>query len=270
LRLQAISIVSNIRARPDYLALLELGSKLEAYIDELPAHARLAHASSNGAGRLVGQMILDKYLRRTLVCLYRPFALGAADDEIFLEGRRACIRNALTILNQQDIWDPDVADLKIINSRLYWDVYYAISTVDIMEAALTVCLEIKALSEASSNEDMAGRQNTDSQLVWRNRPTIEWTKASLTRTVDNTLNCLLRRLDDPGTDLRDALALSMALQSARLAGGQDTTDSLMIAGATTVIKACRQHFYGSSGDVNGLEKQRNVVKTSLVQLVGSI
>src|SRR5277367_1235940 len=117
LRLRALSIASNIQTKPDYRTLLELGSKLEAYIDELPAYAGLGHALSNGAGRLVGQMILDKYIRRTLVCLYRPFVLAATDDELLLEGRRACIRNSLTILNQQDIWDPEVADLKIIDSR---------------------------------------------------------------------------------------------------------------------------------------------------------
>jgi hypothetical protein len=235
----------------------------------MPANVRFGQALSTGPGRLVGQIILDRYIRRALVYLYSPFALGAADDEIFLEGRRACIRNSLAILNQQDIWDPEVADLKVINSRVYWDAYYAISRTDIIQAALTVCLEIKALSEASLNEDVAG-QPTDSQLVWRNPPTLEWTKASLTRVVENTLNCLLRRLDDPGTDLRDALALSMALQSARLAGEQDTTDSLMIAGATTVVKACRQHFYGSGGTGNGLEKQHDMVITSIMQLMKSI
>jgi hypothetical protein len=82
---------------------------------------------------------------------------------------------------------------------------------------------------------------------------------NLIRTVENTINCLLRQPDDLGTDLKDPLALSIALQSARLAGEQETTNSLMVAGATTVIKACRQHFYGSGSAGNGPEKQQDVV-----------
>jgi hypothetical protein len=81
---------------------------------------------------------------------------------------------------------------------------------------------------------------------------------SLTRTVENTINCLLRQPDNPGTNLKDPLALSIALQSARLAGEQET-NSLMVAGATTVIKSCRQHFYGSGSARNGPEKQQDVV-----------
>jgi hypothetical protein len=270
LRLKAISIASNIQTKPDYRTFLELGSKLETYIDDLPEHIKFGEALTTDPGRLVGHMILDRYIRRALACVYRPFALGAGDDEIFLEGRRACIRTSLTLLNQQDIWDPDVADLRTINSRVYWDAYYNICRADIMQAALTVCLEIKALSEASSNEAGNMRPSMHSQLVWHNPPTMQWTKASLTRTVENTLKCLLRRLDDSGTDLRDALALSMALQSARLAGDQKTTDSLMVAGATTVIKACRQHFYGSENAINEGGKQQDVVRLPLQQPVYQI
>lgn len=257
--MQAISIANNIQKKPDYHAFLELGNKIEAYIDDLPEHVKLGHAGTIGPGRLFEHMILDRYIRRVLVCLYRPFVLGAGDGEIFLEGRIASIRNSLTLLNQQDIWDPDIADLKVINSRVYWDAYYTIGRTDLMEAALTVCLEIKALSEGSQNEEMLRRQSTNSQFAWRNPPTMQWTKVSLTRTVENTINCLLRRLDDPGTDLKDPLALSIALQSARLAGEQETINSLMVAGFTTVIKACRQHFHGSGSAVNGPEKQQDVV-----------
>lgn len=259
LRLQAISITSNIQTNPDFRAFVELGSKIEAYIDDLPEHIKFGQALTVEPGRLVGHMILDRYIRRVLVCLYRPFALGTGEDELFLEGRRACIRNSLIILNQQDVLDPDVADLKVINSRVYWDAYYNISTTDLMQAAFTVCLEIKALGEAPPSEEIPRGQNTHSQLFWRNPPTVQWTKATLTRAVENTLNCLLRRLGDPGTDLRDALALSMALWSARLAGIQETTDLLMVAGVTTVIKACRRHFYGSDSAENSLEKQHDVV-----------
>jgi hypothetical protein len=263
LRLQAMGLVSNITMEPDYGTILKIGSKLEAYIDEVPVGMRFNNALSAIAGRLVGQMVVENYLRKPLACLYRTFALGAAEDEVFLEGRRACIRNALTILAQQDVFDPEVADLRIVNSNIYWDWYYVISRTEFMQAALTVCLEIKSLSEVSSNEDIGTIQDPHGHTLWRNWPTFNWTKASLTRTVENALNCLLRRLDKPGTDLRDPLALSMALQSARIAGSQETTDNLMKVGAERVLKACRQVCNGIGRPSSDIEKQYGMVWKSV-------
>src|SRR5450432_2578969 len=123
LRFQALNLASNIRAALDYAELLRLGRKLEMYIHDLPAVSRFdnnlqwspqgrpPHGPPEGPGRLVGQLLLDTYLRRVLVCLYRPFTIGDIKDEMFQEGHATCIRLALVTLSRQDSFNPDVADL---------------------------------------------------------------------------------------------------------------------------------------------------------------
>lgn len=260
-----MSLANNISAKPDYKAFLKIGAKLEALLRGLPPVIKFDFASSSGSegpGRLIGRLILDLFIRRLLVCLYRPFALAASEDETFLEGRRACIRTCLMLLCRQDSFDPSNTDLTLITTEKYWDVYNVLLRTDILQAALTICLEIKAMGEGSLHGNDVQEQLPSYGSVWQKSPSMAWTKASLIKAVENTLNSLLRRIGEPGTDLRDPLALSMVLQAARADETQESTDDLMRAGANTVLKTCRHHFQTESG-FSYLEKPNSAVRIHL-------
>jgi hypothetical protein len=257
-----MSLASNINTKPDYKSFLRTGAKLEALLRDLPPVIKFDFASSSGSegpGRLIGRLILDLFIRRLLVCLYRPFAFAASEDETFLEGRRACIRTSVMLLCRQDSFDPNSADLAIITSEKYWDVYNVLLRTDILQAALTICLEIKAMGEGSLLRNDVQEQLPSYGSVWQKSPSMTWTRASLANAVENTLNCLLRRIGEPGTDLRDPLALSMVLQAAKADGTQESTDNLMRVGANTVIKTCRHHFQTETG-LSCFEKPNSVVR----------
>ncbi|KAI9880681.1 MAG: hypothetical protein M1830_001314 [Pleopsidium flavum] len=248
-RLEAISLVSNINLEVDYWEVLKHGRKLEESLQDLPAILKSDYVSkegNEGPGRLFTRILLDTYIRRALLCLYRPFTLNALGEGTFPEARRACVRSSLIILSHQDAFDPNVADLDVVNSKKYWDLFHVICKNDIMQAALSVCLEIEMLSlpvSSPSAETIPTKARPHpNDLV---NPTVKnstWTKASLTRTIEDTLDSLLRRITEFGSDLKDPLCLAVVLQSVRTQSSQEKKDALMREGATSVIKACQQHF----------------------------
>ena len=58
--------------------------------------------------------------------------------------------------------------------------------------------------------------------------------------VENTVNSLIQRLGEFGSDLKDVLPLSIVLQSVRSDGTPEEKRELMIRGAERVLFACRQ------------------------------
>jgi hypothetical protein len=150
LRLQAMNLAFNVTTEPDYKAFLEVGGKLESLLRNLPPIVKFDFSSSlgpEGPGRLIGRLLLDLFIRRLCVCLYRPFVLASGEDETFIEGRKACLRTSMMILCRQDSFDPNSVDLTVITSEKYWDVYNILLRTDILQAAFSVCLEIKAMGE---------------------------------------------------------------------------------------------------------------------------
>lgn len=256
LRLEAVNFGSNTKLQADYGEVLKLGRKLEEFLQDLPAPLKFDHVSMEGnerPGRLFGRVLLDVYLRRALLCLYRPFTLDASGGEIFAEARRACIRSSLILLSHQDVFDPDVADLDVINSKKYWDLFHVICKDDIMQAALGVCLEIKMMSRMSATNTSGmppvknpPRSHERSVQVNTDERVSTWTKANLTRTVENILESLVRRINEFGSDFKDSLCLSIVLQSVRTRSSHEK-EALMREGITSFIRLCRQRLLQEGG-----------------------
>ncbi len=118
-----------------------------------------------------------------------------------------------------------------------------------MQGALSVCSEIKAMSQLSSSSSsrvtpsgFTGR--THSHFVPANpmERASAWPKASLTRTTENAVESLVRRAGKLGSDLKDPLCISIVLQSVRSNSFTSNKQSLMREGAVSVIRACRQNL----------------------------
>jgi len=58
--------------------------------------------------------------------------------------------------------------------------------------------------------------------------------------VENTLNSLIARLGDFGSDLKDILPVAVAVQAVRSDGSPDEKKRLMVRGAERVLEACRR------------------------------
>ena len=192
------------------------------------------HNEERSPGRLFMKLMLDIQLRRPTLRTFEYIMLSENGRQ-YPEARKGAVRNAIAILSHLDALDPELADPNIIRNRDQLNLFHVLCKKDIIQAALILCLEIQWFS-ASSRVDRghsSGVQNLGDDML-------PWTKTSLTRIVENTLNSLLHQLGDCGSDLKDILPLSIVLQSARSDGSPDDKKVLMRKGAERVLKACRE------------------------------
>ncbi len=273
LRLEAMGAVNNTRIDADYEEMTKHTTKVEEYLQDLPTFLKCdtgSNPSIDRSGRLLARILLDVYHRRVLLCIYRQLAwLGSS------EARTACVRSSLIILSHQDALDPNVADLNLIGSKKYWDLFYTFCKIDILQAALSVCSEIKAMTHTSSptSSGMApseDRTRSHNQLVLRNLPEKRsaWTKASLTRSVENTIDSLVRRAGKLGSDLKDPVCISIVLQSVRTNNSAVNKEDLMREGVITVVNRYQQNLKDEAHTSYSADKPKyNVTMPGLLPLM---
>ena len=262
-RIEAIDTVNNISNEADYEKILDYREKTEEILRNLPAILKYDHIAdqpSDGSGRLFARILLDVYLRRVILYICRTItAMG------FPEVPTACVRSSLVILSHQDAFDPNVADLDVIASEKYWDLFYALCKNDIVQAALSVCSEIKAMGSlppkgmGTPGEDRSKPHSHSNSTNHVGRVSA-WTKASLTRTVENAINSLARRAGKPGSDLKDPLCISIVLRSVRRNNFICNKEGWMREGAMIVINGCLQSLRNAANTVHGVhESSSNVM-----------
>ena len=245
-RLDTIANVDDISIGTGYDQTLKNCKKTEEDIRQLPNinSDYTSNRVSNGSGRLLGGILLDVYLRRVPLCIYRRLALLGSH-----EARNACVRSARIMLSHQDAFDPHVADLDVIKSERYWDLFYTFCKLDVVQAAISLCMEIKAMSQPSPDPSNGvisseGRDGLHGQFVEANAPemTSTWSKASLTRSIENTIRSLASRAGKPGSDLKDPVCITIILQSVRTNNPMINKEDLMRVGVVSIINEYRQRL----------------------------
>jgi hypothetical protein len=231
----------NVNLEHDAPVFLDNARILEKALRDLPdqfkASTRAGNNSNKRLYRLFTSIMLDMTIRRPILALYRVISLSSHSNR-YPEARKGALRSALAILAHLDALDPAVADLNIVKTRDYLNLFQIMCKNDILQAALIVCFEIRAFNSSSlSFEDNEFGENPLEPLPEDSFPQ---TKHSLTRVVENTVNSLIQRLGEFGSDLKDVLPLSIVLQSVRSDGTPEEKRELMIKGAERVLFACRK------------------------------
>jgi hypothetical protein len=256
-RLDAARLLSNIEGGLDYDEIVEHGKTLEQILQDLPPPLKFDHLPDHDSlkpGRLMTRVLLDVHIRRLILNLYGPFARADSAVTDFGEARKGFIRSSLVVLCYQDIFDPDFADLDIIASPRYWDLFHVSCKNDMMHASLGVCLEIKRWNSQLRTRDtdtpaMSGRTlpHTPSAPEPLDPVFTSWSKSSLTKTVEDNIDPLLRRLGRFGSDAKDLLCLSIVLNSVRTNQSLERKEQLMESGIRELISAYQQHLQKGGG-----------------------
>ncbi|PKY03675.1 hypothetical protein P168DRAFT_270105 [Aspergillus campestris IBT 28561] len=247
-RIRAMMLVRIVSSRMDLSEIVKQGRRLEECLQQVPSPLRLDQAPNSGDSpmMLLTRVLLDVYTRRPLLCLYRPIVIGEdRDDRAFSEIQQSCLESSLVVLSYQDYFDPSVADLDVFNSTSYWDVFQLCCKKDILWAALSVCGYMKLSTQQSTAFTPPPHPQPGSFPTPR---AAAYTKASLTRIVENTLDGLTRRISEAGSNLKDVLLLAVVLQSARARGSGHMKEQWMQQGAMKALSACRQHLLLSTTD----------------------
>lgn len=148
LRMRATDLLARIDSLRDYTEVLEVGGELEKALDDIncifPRNLMLGTREKIEQWR--ERASLDMHMRRPLLALYRPFALGAPDHspppaaitDVFLKSSMA----TLTYIDELDQGGVDLPSARHILYIYLWH--------EIMQASFSVCYYIKKAVEAEA------------------------------------------------------------------------------------------------------------------------
>jgi hypothetical protein len=234
-RMRVAYIVNKLDTIQDYDEVLEVGMKLEQMIDDVnaifPRHQALDTHQKFKEWRL--RALLDMHVRRPLLALYRPFAMGTTNCPPHIVN--SYLKSSMTILTYMDELDSSVPGFQDVVH-----MYQLILKHDIIQAAFSVCYFIKIAPDNTLqgpwNPGVSPAPSEGSAtLDYETRPI--WSAATLTRTVEKTMDALIALIKDSSSDLRDIIALSIVLSSVQ-AGTAEQRFERITTGVRRILDTC--------------------------------
>ncbi|KAI9158651.1 Transcription factor lepE [Paramyrothecium foliicola] len=233
-RMKVSQLVHRIDTVRDYHEILDIGAKLDRFLEDInyicPRHGIMNDNQKSKLWR--SRVILDMHVRRPLLALYRPFALGSTDAPAQIS--RAYLRSSMVIMKYLDELDPLLAHFQDIT-----DMYHQILKRDIMQAAFSVCYYIRLAVQPNSDSVHSQQalrmspDSTDDYPSYTPENLMLWSPARLITTVEKTLDLLVRNVG--GADTKAVVSLAIVLETVRTA---DPKTSEIVQGLRTVLDAC--------------------------------
>lgn len=234
-RMRVAYILARLDTVRDYDEVLEVGMRLEQMIDDVnsifPRHQALDTQQKFKEWRL--RALLDMHVRRPLLALYRPFAMGTIKSPPHILS--SYLKSSMTILTYMDELDHSVPGFPDVEH-----MYQLVLKHDIIQAAFSVCYYIKTAPENNSQGHWnpgasPGPSETGSSVSYETRPI--WSAATLTQAVEKTMDSLIALIKDSSSDLRDIVALSVVLSSVQ-PGTPEQRFERITAGIRRILDTC--------------------------------
>jgi Fungal specific transcription factor domain len=245
-RLKVTSLVTRTTPEMDLAKAVVEGRRLEEFLRHIPAPLKVEQAYEHCPPALLNTVMLDMFVRRPLLCLYRPLLLeDRPDDSAFMEIQQVCLESSLRILQYQNYFDPRCSDLNLPNIESYWNVFQICFKSDALRAALNVCQSIKSSTLASQIKSPpslpATRSGTPTNSHTQSSQ-LQFSKIGLAQVVENMLDGLERRIGEPESELKDNYFLSVVLQSVRIRGSSQNKTPMMHEAARNTLQACKNRL----------------------------
>lgn len=243
-RMRVAHIVNRLDTIKDYDEVLEAAMKLEQMIDDVnsifPRHQALDTQQKFKEWRL--RALLDMHVRRPLLALYRPFAMGTTNCPPHI--LNSYLRSSMTILTYMDELDHSVPGFEDVDH-----MYQVILKQEIIQAAFSVCYFIKTAPDTNSWGHWNPGTSPDpseasSAATYDTRPI--WSTKKLTQTVEKTMDSLISLIKDSSSDIRDIVALSVVLSSVQ-AGTPEQRFERITSGVRKILDTCLQSLKGKAG-----------------------
>lgn len=243
-RIRAMNLLQHTTPHETIEERLQHGRKIIECLEQVPDVLKPeTDVESVDPSTVLDHVIVDIFIRRPLLCLYRPVMTSEIhDDPRFAEFQRSCLESSTAILSYQDLFDPRVVDLDSANANAHWNIFQTFFQTDIIWGTLGICEYMKLMNHPSNSRspvnDAPGHAINNTL----------YSKANLIRLAENTLDSLTRRIGAKGSNIKDVLLLSVVLQSARARGPAEQRENRMSQGARKALSACRQHLLSAVGD----------------------
>jgi hypothetical protein len=228
-RIKAVSLVQ--RSAAELQETLTLGRKLKECLHSKPQVVSLTGGTSAppGGGSLLHRVLLDLYLRRPILCLYKPLLLGQQQaSPCHKEIQKHCLDSSLAILAYQELYTLPALNSVTASPMAHQDFFYRCCRMDVLWAALTCCQRIIVLQEASS--EVRSQQQSGSH------------DTSLITTVQSTIENMIERIGRKGSDLKDIVFLALALRSAQRSSTPADKPAALHQAVKTTLAACRERL----------------------------
>ncbi|KJZ80175.1 hypothetical protein HIM_00025 [Hirsutella minnesotensis 3608] len=214
-RMRVPPLINRVDTLHDYQEVIELGAKLERYLDDVnyvfPRHEVMNDAEKSKLWR--SRAVLDMLVRRPLLVLYRPLAMGVPDVPAQIS--RAYLKSSMVVLRYLDELDPHVSYFKYISEMYHW-----VLKLEIMQAAMSVCFYIQSVVRPNSEGLVMGQtalhvspHGADESTSWRGDDLVLWSPSRLINTVEKALDLLIDNIN--GGDVKDILCIALALETVR-------------------------------------------------------
>jgi len=243
-RMRVSYLVNRLDTIKDYGEILEVGAKLEQMIDDVnsifPRHQALDTQQKFKEWRL--RALLDMHVRRPLLALYRPFAMGTVSCPSHI--LHSYLKSSVTILTYMSELDHSVPGFQDVDH-----MYQLVLKQDIIQAAFSVCYYIKTAPDNNSQRHWnpgtsPGPSEESSSATYDSRPM--WSAATLTQTVEETMESLIALIKDSSSDIRDIVALSVVLSSVQ-AGTAEQRFERITSGVRKILETCLQSLLTKPG-----------------------
>lgn len=214
-RMRVAPLINRIDNMRDYQEVLEVGAKLERFLDDInyifPRHGILNDNQKSKQWR--SRVVLDMHVRRPLLALYRPLAMGVPEVPPHIS--RAYLRSSMVILKYLDELDPLLAHFQDIA-----EMYHQVLKWDIIQAALSVCFYIQSVVRPNSEGLVLGQQalrmSPDSSYDYPSYTAenlVLWSPPRLITTVQKTLDLLITNIS--GSDTKDIICVAIVLETVK-------------------------------------------------------
>jgi hypothetical protein len=233
-RMRVAQLIHRIDTIRDYQEVMDIGSKLDRFLEDINYICpRQGIMNDNQKSKLWrSRVILDMHVRRPLLALYRPFALGTTDAPAQIS--RAYLRSSMVIMKYLDELDPLLSHFQDIT-----EMYHQVLKRDIVQAAFSVCYYIRSAVQPSSEgalSHQALRMSPDSAddfPSYTPENLMLWSPARLIHTVEKTLDLLVRNVS--GSDTKAIISLAVVLETVRT---PDPKTDEIVHGLRSVLDGC--------------------------------
>lgn len=215
-RMRVAPLVNRIDSIRDYSEVLDVGAKLERFLDDInyifPRQGSYSVAQKSKQWR--SRVILDMHVRRPLLALYRPLALGAAD--VPTEISRSFLKSSVVILKYLDELDPSLPQYEGVAQ-----MYHQILKPDVIHCSLSVCYYIQSAIRQNSDSLMFNQHggpsipggHGDDLSLSSAESVVPWSPVRLVSTVQESLDLLVKYMG--GNDTKDILCLATVLETVK-------------------------------------------------------
>ncbi|KXJ86762.1 fungal-specific transcription factor domain-domain-containing protein [Microdochium bolleyi] len=247
LRFKVVDLINRSDTLSSFEQVLDVGTELEKTFEDIRyALPRSQEVNPMEARRQwMTRVILDMHVRRAILALYRPFALGGPDaPQQIMTGYLRSSMILLSYLDDMDRTAPDYAHV--------WHLQHLVLKQDILQALFSVCYYIRhttqdAQSPMSSNwgSSTRGSEHTiEESCQAASESSLLLTTPRLKRKVEEVLNDLMVRIREIGTDVKDLVALTAVLGIC-CGGSYDQKRDRIKIGLQNVLEAGLQSMHAN-------------------------